>query len=70
MTLLEESDSDRAQRYLRMAEETAAMARSSLDRASAEAYMHLAMLWTQMAEELATRVPANQDEETGHQARA
>jgi hypothetical protein len=70
MTLLEESDSDRAQRYLRMAEETAAMARRSTDRASTEAYMHLATLWTQMAEELATKVPANQDDETDDQARA
>jgi hypothetical protein len=57
--LLEERNCARAERYLRMATETASFAQKADDASVAEAYMHIATVWTRLAEEATAHMPAN-----------
>jgi len=50
--LVAETNQERAERYLKMATETAAMAQRAPDPSAAEAYMNLATVWAKMADEL------------------
>jgi len=58
--LSEETDHQRAERYLKMATETAAQAQRCGDAAVAEAYLHLASIWLRMAEELTPHSAADE----------
>ena len=60
-----ETNTDRAERYLRMATETAALAQRASDPSIAEAYMHMAEVWMKMAEEAQSRLPANDERDEG-----
>lgn len=66
-----ETNRDRAERYLKMATETASAAKRSADPAAAEAYMHLAAVWMKMADDLLAPLPANDESnESDSEARA